>query len=220
MTAAPAENPVTGPVDSLEVRWIFAGPLGRPVRDWFGRFPARTETRQDTYLLRPLLGGLSVKLRDRGALDVKSYLGSPAMPSLPVPGRPESWRKWSFGYDPQGQADTSLEGWVAVRKQRRGTWIPLAAGQDPAPGPPPADQPGCAVELTEIRVSGGQWWTLGFEATGPAGLRPDALQRAAALMFARPLPTGTEFSLDNSRSYAQWLNRSPGFGSEGTTSQK
>jgi hypothetical protein len=49
-----------------------------------------------------------------------------------------------------------------------------------------------------------------LEATGPAGLLLDAVQRAAGLLFASPLPAGAGFSLDNSRSYAQWLYHQPG----------
>jgi hypothetical protein len=48
-----------------------AGCLGRSgpargVAGWFGRFPARTESREDTYLLDPQLRGLSVKVRGAG----------------------------------------------------------------------------------------------------------------------------------------------------------
>ena len=31
------------------------------------------------------------------------------------------------------------------------------------------EKPGSAVELTQIRIDGTTWWTLGFEATGSAG---------------------------------------------------
>jgi hypothetical protein len=48
---------------SLEVRWIFPGQLEAAVADWFGRFPAATESREDAYLLDPDLRGLSVKVR-------------------------------------------------------------------------------------------------------------------------------------------------------------
>jgi hypothetical protein len=38
--------------------------------------------------------------------------------------------------------------------------------------------------LTEVRTAGQDWRTLGFEATGPAGLLRGELQAAAALVFA------------------------------------
>jgi hypothetical protein len=53
MTAEPPESPVTEAVRSLEVRWIFPGQLEAAVAGWFGRFPAATESREDTYLLDP-----------------------------------------------------------------------------------------------------------------------------------------------------------------------
>ncbi len=207
MTAAPAESPVAEPVDSLEVRWILPGPLGMAVRDWFGRFPAGAEAREDIYLVQPLLPGLSVKLRDGMVLDVKAYLGSPAISGLPVRGRVESWRKWSFPYGPHGHGGAAPAGWVTVRKQRLTAWFPLASSQDLPPAARSAAQAGCAVELTEFDVRGDRWWTTGFEATGPLGLLGDALQHAAGLVFATPLPDGIEFGLDNSRSYAQWLSQ-------------
>jgi hypothetical protein len=69
------------------------------------------------------------------------------------------------------------------------------------------------VELTEIRAGGQDWWTLGFEATGPAGLLRSTLAAAAALVFAQALPGGMQPGPDESRSYAQWLARPRGAGS-------
>lgn len=210
MTAAPADRPEPGPEDSLEVRWILPGVLGTAMREWFGRFPAGTETRQDTYLLQPHLPGLSVKLRADSALEVKSYLGSPGILALPGRGRLESWRKWSFPYDAPDRTGAVPAGWINVRKRRRGIWFPFAVSQDPVPIPKPAAGTGCTVELTEARVRDEPWWTVGFEAAGSVGQLRGALQHAADQMFARPLPSGVVFSLDNSRSYTQWLNgRSP-----------
>lgn len=216
MTAASADTPPEGPVESLEVRWILSGPLGTAMQEWFARFPIGTQARQDTYLLQPRLPGLSVKLRDGASLDVKSYLGSPGIlsPARRSParrGRLESWRKWSFPYDAAPPSDSSSpgvsDGWVVVSKRRRGIWFPLATGQNPAPVPKPVAQTGCAVELTEVDVHGEPWWTMGFEATGSAGLLHSALEHAADQIFAQPLPPGVDFSLGNSRSYTQWLTQ-------------
>src|SRR5262245_53411637 len=85
MTAEPPDSPVSEGVRSLEVRWIFPGQLTAAVAQWFGRFPAGTESREDTYLLDPPLPGLSVKVRGAGALEVKVFRGSPGM--LEVAGR-------------------------------------------------------------------------------------------------------------------------------------
>ena len=105
MTAEPPGSPVTEGVRSLEVRWIFPGQLETAVARWFGRFPAETQSRQDTYLLNPQLRGLSVKVRGGGALEVKVYRGSAG--NLEVPGRArgriQSWQKWSFPVSPLRQ---------------------------------------------------------------------------------------------------------------------
>jgi hypothetical protein len=210
MPAVPGQALPLGPVDSLEVRWIVPGLLEAAVQDWFARFRAGTEAREDTYLVWPPPEGLSVKLRGGSVMDVKSYLGSPGVLGLPAGGggRLESWRKWSFPYSTPRPAGIVPPGWVTVRKARRSVWFPLAA-QDPVPGPSRSGT-GCMAELTEAGAGGLRWWTVGLEATGPAGLLLDAVQRAAGLLFASPLPAGTGFSLDNSRSYAQWLYHQPG----------
>ena len=211
MITGAAEDPVAGLVESLEVRWIVPGQLPSAMPEWFARFPAGTETREDIYLLQPRLQGLSVKLRDGRALDVKSYRGSPGILELPRRGRGhlESWRKWSFPTGLPGHGDTDPPGWVVVGKSRRSSWFPLASGQDLARASPVAALAGCMVELTEIQVRGQGGWSVGFEATGPAGLLRDALQHAAELVFATPLPPGVQFSLANSQSYAQWLGQRP-----------
>ena len=60
------------------------------------------ESREDTYLLEPRLGGLSVKVRGGGALEVKAYRGCPGMLEVAgrARGRLESWQKWSFPFRP------------------------------------------------------------------------------------------------------------------------
>jgi hypothetical protein len=95
--------------------------------------------------------------------------------------------------------------WWTVRKRRRVSRFPLTDGSAGARGPGPGEKPGCAVELTEFRALGEDWWTLGFEATGPAEVLRDQLEAAAALVFAQALPGGAELGMDDSMSYAQWL---------------
>jgi hypothetical protein len=216
MTAEPPQSLVAEGVRSLEVRWIFPGRLEAAVAGWFGRFPAGTESRQDTYLLDPPLRGLSVKVRGGGALEVKAYRGSPGILEVPgrARGRLEDWQKWSFPFSPLAPAAATPPGWTPVRKTRRITRFPLASGPIVAHAPGLGPQPRCKVELTEIRVRGQYWWTLGFEATGPASLLRSELQAAAALMFAQALPGGVEPGPDESRSYAQWLGQRPRAGSD------
>ena len=216
MKAEPPGSLVTDGVRSLEVRWIFPGQLEAAVAGWFGRFPARTESREDTYLLDPRLRGLSVKVRGGEALEVKVYRGSPGILEVAdrARGRVESWQKWSFPVGLFGQDGGDLAGWRTVRKRRRISQFPVASGPVVARAPGLGGEPRCAVELTEVRTRGQDWWTLGFEATGPADLLRGELQATAALVFAQALPGGVEPSADESRSYADWLGRSPGADSD------
>ena len=134
MTAEPPQSPVTEAVRSLEVRWIFPGQLEAAVAGWFGRFPAATESREDTYLLDPQLPGLSVKVRGGGALEVKAYRGSPGILEVAgrARGRLQSWQKWSFPFSPRCQDSGDPAAWRTVRKRRRisrfsGTSGPIVA---------------------------------------------------------------------------------------------
>jgi hypothetical protein len=215
MTAEPPQGPVIEGVRSLEVRWIFLGQLETAVATWFGRFPARTETREDTYLLDPRLRGLSVKIRGGVALEVKVYHGSPGILEVTgrARGRMESWQKWSFPFSPLRPDGGEAAGWRPVRKSRRISRFSPASGPIAVRAPRLGQEPRCAVELTEVRAHGQDWWTLGFEATGPADLLRNELQATAALVFAQALPGGVEPGPDESRSYAEWLCRPPGAGS-------
>ena len=80
--------------------------------------------------------------------------------------------------------------------------------------PGPGQQPECWVELTEIRLRGQDWWSLGFEATGPAGLLRSELQATAALVFAQALPGGMKPGTDDSRSFAECLCQHPRTGGD------
>ena len=216
MTAESPEGPVAEAVRSLEVRWIFPGQLEGAVAGWFGRFPAGTESRQDTYLLDPQLRGLSVKVRGGGTLEVKMFRGSPGILEVAgrARGRLESWQKWSFPFSTLRPGSGDPHGWRPVAKRRRISRFSLAGGQIVARGPGPGQEPRCEVELTEIHTHGQDWWTLGFEATGPASLLRSALEATAALVFAQALPGGLEPGPDQSSSYAQWLYQRPGADSD------
>jgi len=213
MTAERPDSPVTGAVRSLEVRWIFPGPMERAVAGWFGRFPAEAESREDTYLLDPQLPGLSVKIRGGEALEVKAYCGSPG--TLEVAGRAcgrlESWQKWSFPLGPASGADGAPPGWMQVRKRRRISQFSSGSGAAVARPPGMGQRLRCQVELTEVHARGRDWWTLGFEASGAANLLRTELEATAALVFAQALPGGIVPGPADSRSYAQWLGQRPGW---------
>ena len=189
--------------------WIFAGPLPAAMAGWIGRFPAETTTLEDAYLLEPHLPGLSVKVREGRALEVKVYRGSPGLIEVPrrARGRLEAWQKWSFPCDPVGRGAGDPAGWRTVGKRRRisqFSWAGQPAGvSDPGPG----EKPGCAVELTEVRSLGEDWWTLGLEGTGPAAVLRAQLEATVALVFGRALPDEVELGLNDCMSYAHWLRR-------------
>ena len=214
MPAEPPHSTVTEGGPTLEVRWIFPGQLEAAVAGWFARFPAGTESREDTYLLDPRSRELSVKIRGGRALEVKVYRGSPGILEMAgrARGRMESWQKWSFPFSPPVQDRGDPAGWRAVRKRRRISRFSRASGALVARVQGPAHQPECRVDLTEVRVNGQDWWSLGFEATGAAGRLRSELQAAAALVFAQALPGGVQPGTDESRSFAEWLCRQPGAG--------
>ena len=197
-------------IDALEVRWIYPGQVDPAVAGWFQRFPAGVESREDTYLVNPSLHRLSVKVRGGGALEVKMYRGNPGILDVPdrARGRIESWRKWSFPCDPPGQCGADLASWMPVHK--RISRFCEANGQIRAGPAEPGGEPMCMVELTEVHKPGEAWWTLGFEATGPADLQRGELEATAALVFAEALPDGMGLDTGASRSYAEWLGQQLG----------
>ena len=144
------------------------------------------------------------------------YRGSPGILDLPgrARGRLQSWQKSSFPTSPGRQDRGDLAGWRPVRKRRRISRFAPAGGLVVAQGAGPGQQSRCAVELTEVRTSGQDWWTLGLEATGSGDVLRSALQATAALVFARAMPGGVEPGLDRSRSYAEWLSQRPGAGTD------
>ena len=190
------------------MRWLLPGPLDAAVAGWFGRFPAETESREDTYLVNPDLRGLSVKVRAGRSLEVKMYHGTVGLLDIPgrARGRIQSWQKWSFPVGPLRQDGDAPAGWTAIGKRRRISRFRLGQRGDRRGRPRRAGEPGCAVELTEVRARDETWWSLGFEAAGPADLVRGALEGTAALIFAQALPGGAELGPGDCRSYAEWLS--------------
>ena len=211
MTGAALEGSILDGVPSLEVRWILPGRLDTAVAAWFGTSVSLMESREDSYLLRPDLGALSVKVRGDRALEVKVFLGSPGILDLPgrARGRLQYWQKWSFPVRSLGQDVKEAAGWQRVRKQRRTIRFSLT-GRRIARAGEPADEARCALELTELRAQHRDWWSCGLEATGPAGLLRAALEAAAALVFTQAPQSGMKLRMADSMSYAEWLRALPG----------
>jgi hypothetical protein len=205
----PSAPPVVEGLSTIEVRWILPGQLDAAVAGWFGQFPARPESREDVYLIHPVLRGLSVKIRAGRVLEVKQYHGSPGILDAAgrARGRIESWQKWSFPFGPLGPDIIGSPGWKVVHKKRWISRFRLVGGRLMVGVPERATESACAVEITEVRSGGETWWSLGFEATGPADSLRRTLEGAAALMFAKAPPSEMELDMGHCQSYAEWLSR-------------
>jgi len=211
MTGAALEGSILDGVPSLEVRWILPGRLDTALAAWFEASVFLMESREDAYLLRPDLGALSVKVRGGRALEVKAFLGSPGILDLPgrARGRMQYWQKWSFPLRSHRPDVGEADAWGRVGKQRRIIRFSLAGGRVACAGES-ADEAQCAVELTELRMQHRDWWSIGLEATGPAGLLRAALEAAAALVFTQAPQSGVKLRMADSMSYAEWLRAFPG----------
>jgi hypothetical protein len=185
------------------------GQLDAAVAGWFARFPGAMDSREDAYLVHPVQRGLAVKIRAGQLLEVKQYHGSLGILDAVgrARGRIECWRKWSFPFGPLGPDGTGPPSWTVVHKRRWMSRFRLAGGRLMAEAAERATGPECGVELTEVRSGGQAWWSLGFEATGPADLLRRTLEDTAALIFAQAPPGDVELDLGHSQSYAEWLAR-------------
>ena len=207
--ATPQANSVIEGLSSAEVRWVLPGHLDAALIRWLERFPAGMDSREDAYLIHPLLRGLSVKIREGRRLEVKLHNGSAGI--LNTAGRArgliEAWQKWSFPIGLLGPDEAGPPSWTVVHKRRWIIRFQLVSGRIMVDVPEQAAESVCAVELTEVRIGGETWWSLGFEATGPSDSLCNALQRTAALMFAEIPPGGVELDMSHSHSYADWLSQ-------------
>jgi hypothetical protein len=208
-TAAQTESLSTEGVRSLEVRWIFSGELAGVVNGWFARFPTQTTVLEDAYLLDPHLPGLSVKVREGRALEVKAYRGSPGRFEVAgrARGRLESWQKWSFPHGPAGRGGGGSAGWRAVSKRRRISRFSLAGG--PAKAGDRGEDEGPGVCGGTYRCPRG-WRGLvdsGVRGNRPPGCSAQRTRGCRRARFATALPGGLELDMDDSRSYGHWLQR-------------
>lgn len=185
-------------VQTCEVRWIRPGRLQPEMLDWSSRFRVLHETRQDDYLRRPYLAGLSIKIRGGASFDVKQDRGVAGELALDgrATGRIHSWLKLSFPLPGHAGIDAaSARDWTRVAKHRR-------IGVFPA-GKQLGDPARCSVELSDVNVAGTEWWTVAFEASGPDAAND--IRHAAALVFADPLPSTGELRAEDAMSYAAWI---------------
>ena len=151
-----------------------------------------------------------MKIRADATFDVKAYQGSPGLLEVPgrARGRLDSWQKLSFPLGRESELASDAAAWRRVRKVRSISWLAMP-GDWLAKPEGLEDRARCAVELTEIVMGGTTSWTLGFEASGPPEGRRDAVEAAAAFVFAEPLPGAIELRVEDSGPYTAWLRTRP-----------
>jgi hypothetical protein len=209
LSTGPEGHPVVEGLSAAEVRWILPGQLDAALLGWFARFPAGMSSCEDAYLTQPLLRGLAVKIGAGRMFEVKLYDGSPGILDTAgrARGRIEAWRRWSYPIGPLGPDDAGPPGWTVVYKRRWSVRFQLVRGRLMADVPEQTTESACAAELTEVRTGGETWWSLGFEATGPAASLASTLEGTAALMFAEKLPGDVKLDMSHGQSYIEWLSR-------------
>jgi hypothetical protein len=184
-----------------------AGRVPEPVTKWFDRFPVTAETRQDCYLVRPRLPGLSVKIRGELALDVKEYNGSRGILDVSgiAQGRLQAWSKWSFPLSTPNQGLDDPAGWQRVHKQRRLSTYLLDEARLVVGQVVPADRPSCTMELSQVSVADTSWWTFALEAVGPETRLQEAIEVAAARFMRDEAPKEMALEAEDSGPYFDWL---------------
>jgi hypothetical protein len=78
-----------------------------------------------------------------------------------------------------------------------------------------AELPGCSIELSEVVIGDGRWWTLGLEATGDRAVLERNLHATVGELFREPSPDPKLLDLRHSTSYPRWLHRAAGRASAG-----
>ena len=217
----PADSAWPATQSTVEVRWFYEGPIPPPLLNRLSERQPATERRVDLYLAEPA-DHLVVKLRDARTVEVKSRRGSPITASLgpAVDGRVERWTKWSFEPTGHETGPPPLERSIPRRSLMEDPeWIPVGKSRWIFEAPGGRGH----LEMAEIHAPRRSCWTLAFEIVEPAGadsLEPaaaDPLQRLRAIVAAvrvdSPLfdaatqgdPTGGRFTVENSCSYAGWI---------------
>jgi hypothetical protein len=196
------------PLITCEMRWVLDGALPEEVERWFhgDREPAPPTWREDRYLILPGAADMGIKER-QGRLEIKgrlAKLGSHAI-APGIEGGAERWCKWSYGAAGappfgglQGQETVALG---KGRAQQHFLLQPGGRAQEVAQRDA-LQQRGFSLEITRIRLSGADHWSLGIEAAPDDNALLDDLLPALAIGlqgFPLPLPPA------RSRSYPSWL---------------
>jgi hypothetical protein len=204
---------------SAEIRWFWNDEdtaLTAAAERWFaelgdGMKPGGGKDRSDIYLLIPGKEGGELGVKRRGkkpGCEVKgliSYL-TPIFGG-PFNGAVELWGKWScssLSVDGQESIETVKRRWLRKLDFDSEGLREIELDEDEKPLDKSERLPtlGCHVELTRVTLGASRiWWTVGFEAFGPASQVERILHRAVgASQKAAP-----DFSSAVQRSYPAWL---------------
>jgi hypothetical protein len=201
---------------SAEMRWFFVGSTPGDVADWFDAKQERLEEpRTDSYLIlfgSPCVGVKLREVREKGHLnfEIKVLRSAPRTvePRPGILGRADAWVRWSVKLT-ENVGETMRDGsrWIDVNKNR---WLlKYEIKTDATPNEVPREahpDEGCNVELTELRVAGVQWWTIGFEAFGPPERTDSHLLASLKAFFSGSRETvPCPFLEANSLSYPAWF---------------
>lgn len=191
---------------TAELRWFMTGKPDPDALGWF-RVPAATREprRVDAYLTLPGVAGVGVKVRE-GMLEIKARRGPAREVTLAsgLAGLLEHWVKVSNAEPADRWPDAS---WITVSKVRLVRRLSLTG--EPVPARPDGENgrpAGCDVELTEVRIGDGRWWTIGLEAFGsPDELEIPLLEIAGRLL--ERAPASLSLTTATSGGYPEWLAR-------------
>lgn len=215
----PYEGFIVTVFHTAEVRWFGKEDLPATVLSWFHQCPGkalRLEQRIDSYLLTQV-DNVGIKIRgDRLEIKFRTRSVGQRQFHRNLAGVIEHWTKVGFDNDMGSISARTLENpvtqWLDVRKARLVRHYILSQSGDIAPlntnaksySPMQLEvQDGCSVEITEIQVPQGKWWSLGFEAFGSDQRREELLIGAINILgrtFSSP-----PLAFQDSFGYPSWL---------------
>jgi hypothetical protein len=209
---------------SAEIRWFWRAALPSGLEDWFRKADHHScpagggRSRDDEYLRDPGQKELGIKRRGgKKGVEVKGLvaIAESALAAGTFAGPIEIWTKWTteaLELDANTVIKTTKRRWL--RKFDTTGPSPLEIELDAAEKPTDnrsLPSRGCNVELTEVTLPSGIWWTLGLEAFGTIHTVEADLRTVAATLAAR-----FQLGLGNARlaSYPAWLSEHAGVKAE------
>lgn len=136
-------------------------------------------------------------------------------------GRGENWRKWEWKYQDKGEADQKKEDpfvlhfltatpeelrFLVWKNRRQRKFRITERGRLESIPLKKKDLPfGILAELTELKMSKEQWWTIAFEVFGDIDNPMEILQQGVNEII-KEYP-GSALEVHNSYSYPEWISR-------------